>query len=340
MEQLIFCTLYDSYYMDKGIALYLSLANVTENFLLYVFCFDNKSYKILMDKSYPYVKAVHHSEFESPELLKLKKERSKAEYCWTCTPIVIEYVLRNYGEQSCTYLDSDLYFFADPRILFKEIEENNADVVITKHRFKDNKYGRKLEERNGTYCVQFNYFKNTSAAAKVLTWWKEKCLEWCYDIPEPERMGDQKYLNYFLKLFKGVHELAYLGGGVAPWNLEQYRLDEKSKNQIILKDKADGEFQLVFYHFQNIRYFSRYRVNIKSQTKNKKLKYAIYIPYLERVEEIRNDLQREYGLNFEPKRLKRSSNPFVGFLQRYFAVFKVQTLSDIIDLRKLKRYLR
>lgn len=338
MEKLIFCTLYDSYYMDKGIALYLSLERVAEEFLLYVFCFDDKSYEVLKQSNYLHMKAIHYSEFETPELIDIKKVRSKAEYCWTCTPIVIEHVLKQYGESACTYLDSDLYFYADPQILFQEIALNHADVVITKHRFKDNRYGRKLEKRNGTYCVQFNYFKNTDAAAKVLTWWKEKCLEWCYDIPEPDRMGDQKYLNQFTKLFSGVHELEYLGGGVAPWNLEQYRLETRNGNHIILQDKSGEKFQLVFYHFQNIRYLSQYIVNIKSQTKSKKLKYVIYIPYLKEIEEIRSSLRQEYGFSFEPKKLKRSSNCLVGFLQKHFAALKIQSVSDIIDLRKLDKY--
>lgn len=32
-----FCTLFDSYYLDKGLALYSSLEKVSEDFTLYVF---------------------------------------------------------------------------------------------------------------------------------------------------------------------------------------------------------------------------------------------------------------------------------------------------------------
>ena len=42
-----FCTLFDSYYLDKGLALYASLDKVCENFTLYIFCFDDRSYEIL-----------------------------------------------------------------------------------------------------------------------------------------------------------------------------------------------------------------------------------------------------------------------------------------------------
>jgi len=213
-----------------------------------------------------------------------------------------------------------------------------ADVTIVEHRFKDNNYGRKLEARNGKYCVEFNYFRNNENAKKVLSWWKEKCFEWCYDIPEPDRMGDQKYLNQFTTLFEGVHELQHLGGGVAPWNLEQYSIERIEGTNICMKTEENDKFPLVFYHFQNIRYMPGRKVNIKSQTKNKKLKYAIYVPYLKELEEIRGLLIQTYGLDFNPNRLVRSSNWLVGFLQRHFAALKVRYISDVMNLDQLEKY--
>ena len=271
-----FCTLFDSYSLDKGIALYKSLENVSNDFTLYIFCFDDKSYEVLNDLCFRHAVIIHHNEFERPELLEKKRERSKAEYCWTCTSVIIEYVLDNYDVNSCTYLDSDLFFYFDPQIIFDEIFAANANVVIVEHRFKDNKYGRKLEKRNGKYCVEFNYFDQSTNSRKVLSWWKNKCLEWCYDQPEEDRMGDQKYLNHWKRDFIGVHELQHLGGGVAPWNLEQYNLERVYDNKIEMSTTQGVVFPLVFYHFQNIRYLPGRKVNIKSQTKNKKLKYLIF----------------------------------------------------------------
>ncbi len=335
-----FCTLFDSYYLDKGLALYFSLEKVCPDFVLYVFCFDDAAFRILSGKKYEHMVVLHHSAFETEKLLALKKERSKAEYCWTCTPVIIEYVLEHYPVESCTYLDSDLYFYANPQILFDEIEDHRADVVIVPHRFKDNRDGRQMEERNGKYCVQFNYFRQSENARKVLSWWKGKCLEWCYDIPEPDRMGDQKYLNHWTRDFEGVWELQYLGGGVAPWNLEQYQICRDEKVCLIMQDHRGEKFTLVFFHFQNLRYLPGKKVNIKSQTKDKRLKYKIYIPYLQEIEQIRENLVKEYGLSFEPKKLQRSSNRIVGFLQRHFAAYKVRTLSDVVDLRNLEKYKR
>ena len=71
-----FCTLFDSYYLDKGIALYRSLESVSSDFTLYIFCFDEKSHDILRNLNFEHAVILHNSVFETPQLLELKKEIS------------------------------------------------------------------------------------------------------------------------------------------------------------------------------------------------------------------------------------------------------------------------
>lgn len=330
-----FCTLFDSYYLDKGLTLYRSLEQCGAAFKLYIFCFDDSAYHILNELKLKYAVMIHHSEIEDETLLKLKKERSKAEYCWTCTPVIIEYVLKHLKQPDCTYIDADLYFFQNPQILFDEIEKEKADIVITKHRFKNSPNGRRLQKRSGKYCVEFNYFNQSANAREALEWWKKKCFEWCYHLYEPDRMGDQKYLEKFPELFQGVHELENLGGGVAPWNLGQYRLKEMKDGQLLLEEKQTGHlFPLIFYHFQNIRYLSENTVNISSGTHSKKTKDAIYKPYLAQIEQSRKELKK-YGVTFSVKKVY-SSNQAIAFLQGNILRYKVKSLSDIYQLEQFR----
>lgn len=340
-----FCTLFDSYYLDKGIALYQSLEKVSGDFHLYIFCFDDRSNEILKDMKLERATILHHSDIEkeTDKLLELKKERSKAEYCWTCTPVIIEYVLKHYPVESCTYIDADLYFFSNPQILFDEIKEADANIVITEHRFSDSPKDRRYLRRSGKYCVEFNYFDQSENAKKALNWWKEKCFEWCYHLYEPERMGDQKYLEKFPGLFNGVHELQHLGGGTAPWNLAQYELVSGSNTQsandsmgVNLKEKKSGkEFPLVFYHFQNIRYLSDKKVNINSCTHSNPLKRAIYLPYLSNIEQVRKELMPQ-GVDFSVKK-SYSSNPLIAFIQRNILQYKIRSFSDIYNLEEIRK---
>lgn len=330
-----FCTLFDSYYLDKGLTLYRSLEECTEDFKLYIFCFDDRSFHVLQEFKLNYAVLTHHSSIEDERLLNLKKERSKAEYCWTCTPVIIEYVLKHYQEPSCIYIDADLYFFRSPQVLFDEIAESRANIVITEHRFKNDWKGRRLCRRSGKYCVEFNYFDQSENAWKALDWWKERCLEWCFHLYEPERMGDQKYLEKFPGLFEGVHELQHLGGGVAPWNLRQYRLKKAGDGAPVLVERKTGtEFPLIFYHFQNIRYINENTVNVSSETHSKNTKDAIYKPYLAKIEQSRRML-KEYGITFSVKKLY-ASNKFIAFLQGNVLRFKVKSLTDIYHLNQFR----
>ena len=331
-----FCTLFDSSYIDKGIALYESLEKYTNDFCLYIFCFDEKTYRVLLDINFKNAIIINIKQIEDDILLKKKKERSRAEYCWTCTPIIIEHVLLNYKVKSCTYIDSDIFFFGSPEILIKEIEDNNADVCIVPHRFNNDSEGRRLEDKSGKYCVEFNYFKNNRNGLSVLRWWKNKCLDWCFDISEVDRMGDQKYLCYFETNFENVYILDNLGGGVAPWNIKQYKLVSNNNGEVILNDKNIGDFKLIFYHFQNIRYFNKNYVNIKSMTNDVLLKSSLYYPYLKIIEEIRDMLRNKYDICFHSSKLGLSSNQLLGFLQSNFAAYKIRYLSDIVNLNKIR----
>ena len=72
-----FCTLFDSYYLDKGIVLYESMKKVSDDFMLFVFCFDDRSYEVLNDLNFEKMTVIHHSSFENEELLKVKKKDQK-----------------------------------------------------------------------------------------------------------------------------------------------------------------------------------------------------------------------------------------------------------------------
>lgn len=334
-----FCTLFDSNYLDKALAMHKSLQRTCEDFTLYVMCFDERSYFVLQDLSYPEIIPERLSDFETPELLAVKSIRSKAEYCWTCTPAVIEYFMDKYKLDVMTYIDADLYFFSNPKVLFDEIKNAGAHVGIMEHRFENNDENHYA----GKYCVEFNYFDNSTVARKVLAWWKEKCLEWCFHKYEPEteehceRYGDQKYLEQFEKLFEGIHVIENFGGGVAPWNLAQYSLEQTDGEKIILTLKKNGmKMPLIFYHYQNLKYISRYKVNINSQTKDKKLKNAIYYPYLREITTIRHMLNNHYNIDLDFRK-SYSSNKLKAFIQKYIMPYKVKYLSDIINLKKIMR---
>lgn len=234
-----FCTLFDSGYIQRGLALYDSLCKTCDAFHLYIMAFDDKSYDMLTNLGLPNMTVVNLKNFEDERLLEVKPTRSRAEYCWTCGPSVIYYFITTYNLESCTYLDSDLYFYRSPQLLFKEIGE--MSVAITDHYAPH-------EIPQGRYCVQFMYFKNDEWGIKALTWWRDRCIEWCYAHFEDGKFGDQKYLEDFPKLFKNVHVVKTRGAGIASWNLSQYVFDKKNLSFVFVNELYD----IVFVHYHGL----------------------------------------------------------------------------------------
>lgn len=283
-----FCTLFDSNYASRGLALIESLNRVTKDFKLYVLAFDQAIYEYLISQEIPNIEIIAMKDFEDQALLRIKPTRNRAEYCWTCTPSLIKYCLEVYNLDQCTYLDADLYFYSDPKILLSEMKDQS--VLITDHRYTP-EYNQSLT--SGKYCVQFVSFKNNSNGMKVLSWWRERCLEWCYARAEDGKFGDQKYLDNWTRDFSGVHELKHLGGGVAPWNVQQYKIQHSDEQNISLIENVSGDtFPLIFYHFHALKIFKDY-YDLGNYKLGDDIKTHLYGIYLENIKKIDRELREK-----------------------------------------------
>lgn len=282
-----FCTLFDSYYLSRGINLYNSLEEHCTDFHLYIFAFDNNSFDVLVKMKLKNATIISLNEFENEDLLAVKSKRTIAEYCWTCTASTISYSIENFSLDHCVYLDADMMFFSSVEPIFKEID--SASVAITAHNFSDD---LKVDEIYGKYCVQFVFFRNDKNGQLALNWWKQSCIDWCFAILEEERYGDQKYLNYFKEKFQNVIELQHNGVGVAPWNINRFNI-YKEKGRIMLSENLINKVPLIFYHFQGLKFVEDNNRIISEASKvyisNPVLK-IIYAPYIEKLSEINKKL--------------------------------------------------
>jgi hypothetical protein len=60
-------------------------------------------------------------------------------------------------------------------------------------------------------------------------------------------------LDDWTERFKGVHVLQHLGGGVAPWNVQQYEITDEHQILKGIERTSSSSFKLVFYHFHNLQ---------------------------------------------------------------------------------------
>ena len=275
-----YVTLFNQYYFTRGLAMMESLVSHSPDILITVICFDDDTYQKLSALNRSYIHPVALEAFETEALKKVKATRTLAEYCWTCTSFSIAYVLDYLKVDSCTYLDADLYFFASPQPLIDEM--GNSDVLITPHRYTPC-YDQ--SRTAGVYCVQFMRFTNTAAGLCALQWWQNACLEWCYNRFEEGKFGDQKYLDDWTTRFQGVHVLKHLGGGVAPWNVQQYNISKQEGVNLIDK-KTKATFPVIFYHFHQLRYLNAHAVDYGHYVLSKGVRRFLYQPYVQHLQRL------------------------------------------------------
>lgn len=276
-----FCTLFDSNYLSRGLCMIDSLIEVCPDFKVFVFAFDNTTYSILSKINFPQMKVISLSDFEDEQLLLIKSTRNRTEYFWTCTSSTILYCLSNFEIDHCVYIDADIYFYSNPQVLVEEFDK--YDVMITEHR-----YTKEYDISNlyGKYCVQFLYFKNNQNGTHILNWWRNACLDWCYAKTEEGKFGDQKYLDNWTVLFEGVHVLNNLGGGVAPWNVQQYDIAKNGEGLMGFEKKNKTSFSIVFFHFHHViindgRFIKSY--NLGPYRLNEEVIKLIYKPYIKKL---------------------------------------------------------
>lgn len=272
-----YVTLFDTNYLPRGLVLYRSLARTVPDFRLRVVCLDLETASTLQKLELPWLETIPLVELEAahPELLAVKSGRSRTEYAWTLTPASCLFALeRDSALQEITYLDADLMFFADPEPFFSEL--NGDSVLITPHRFSTQ--WQHLEPLSGTYNVQFMTFRRDDRGLATLRWWHERCIEWCFQRHEDGKFGDQKYLDDWPKRFAGIHVLEHPGGGLAPWNVANHELADRT---------VDGR-QLVFFHYhglhlhRTIRRTLDWRIDYPTTESERELLWNPYIRELER----------------------------------------------------------
>src|SRR6185437_5328485 len=136
---------------------------------------------------------------------------------------LLDWLLRTRAEiEILSYLDGDLYFFSDPEPIFESFKAFSSLVIA--HRFHPR---RKFMEVYGLYNVGWLSFRRDPDGLACLAWWRDRCLEWCYDRLENDRFADQKYLDRFPELFRGVLVLDHPGANLAPWILGRHQLHSR-----------------------------------------------------------------------------------------------------------------
>ena len=295
-----FCTYFDINYLPRALCLLDSLERYCASFKLYMLCMDDTSLAIVKALDNQKIIAFGLSEFETanPMLPVLKEARSQVEYYYTCGPVFIRYVMDfDPSIDIITYLDSDLYFFADPELLFEAFQGYSIGVMA--HHLPE---FRTRDVKQGVFNVGWISFRRDKDGMNCLELWRDQCIDWCFERFEDGKYADQLYLDQWPQQFKGFYEYTHHGANVAPWNVGDYRVSFQDQN-IYMDD-----YILIFYHFAGLKKISKAKYNPNLGLTLKPLHPIVkqmYIEYIELLENYSKDLNPTASIRHHGGRLFR-----------------------------------
>ena len=286
-----YCTLFDKYYLYQGLALYNSLVATTGNFSLYALAMDDESFIVLSKLNYESLIPIRIDDLLTDEIRVIRENTSHGQFCWVNQPLICQHLLEHHGLEMVTYLESDSFFFSDPEVLFEELGESSVSLVP--HNFSsefDN------SDVAGSFCVQFNAFRNDGRARSVLADWIK--ANFLYSKLSPNFYPGQKCIDTWPEKFPGVKILKNKGAGVAPWNIRGYLLGES--NGI---PSVDG-VPVVFYHYHQYGRFVNGAHELGSYPMTTEVVETFYRPYvlaLRHAEQVIRNIDPEFKFRREYK---------------------------------------
>ena len=272
-----FTTYFDKNYLSRGLVLYDSIVNYCGQFRLYVLCLDAFTFEYFLKNSGSYpeliILSLNDLEEYDKEFKGCKTNRSKIEYYFTMSPCLPLFLLKKYNIPHICSLDTDMKFYSSPEVILSYLDKYS--VLITPHNFSTE---IKQYEVYGIYNVSFQVFKNDKNGLICLESWRKQCIDWCYDKYEDGKFADQKFLDTWITDFKGVCAIDILGIGVAPWNINAYKITVRD-NQVYVNDS-----KLICYHFYGLRIINKHLIthrltSFAVKISKEKTKY-LYKPYI------------------------------------------------------------
>ncbi len=271
-----FCTYFDKNYLSRGLALFDSLARHCPSFRLFVLCLDEETFRFLSATDRPELVLIRlsHLEADDPELAATRPTRSMIEYYFTLTPAWLCHVFARFSDvELLTYIDSDFRMFSSPEPLYEEL--GVGSIAVVEHRLPGE---LDVQKDRGRFNVGWLSFRRDDNGLACVRWWRERCIEWCYDRVENGKFADQKYLDEWPQLFGGVRILQHPGVSIAPWNLAGHSVRIRAGHAEI-----DGR-PLICFHFHGFKHLIGllYETGLAGYpvALDRELRDAIFNPYL------------------------------------------------------------
>ena len=234
----------DINYIVRFLALAESLNQHEREYHIYALCLDNQSTKILKILKPSHISLIPLTDLEAFDLklFSTKPKRHLVDYYQTITPCYLLYIFESFPTiNQLTYLDPDIYIFSDPTPVFDEI--GKSSIALVPNNFSPN---REAQKHHGKFGVSWLTLRRNKHALNALNWFRDKCIEWCYDRIENNKYGDQGYLELLAKTFPNVVQLNRPGIILGVWNIDNFQLNYVDEIIVV------SGYPIISFHFQGV----------------------------------------------------------------------------------------
>jgi hypothetical protein len=182
-------------------------------------------------------------------------------------PFFLEFLLDQFHYDSVVYIDPDIMLYSNLDELFM-LQETNS-IILTPHLLDNTKNDRQIIDflSYGIYNLGFISINNDINGRKLLSWWQNKLIDYCYLDLDHSLAWDQKWMDFAPAFFDSVYILKNPGYNFAYWNMNERAV---TKNQNVFY--VNSAYKLIFVHF------SHYKPQFKNEIahiENFELRYKI-----------------------------------------------------------------
>tara|TARA_B100002052_G_C15855819_1_gene587430 strand:- start:491 stop:1480 length:990 start_codon:yes stop_codon:yes gene_type:complete len=256
-----YVTYFDKNYLVQGLTLINNIQEKSNYNKIIVVTLDNYTEEALIKLNLEDVFIVNICKIIENQKVDFKNKRTRREYIWTLTPMIIKYTSIAFNSDYLIYLDADMFMLKSDINILEKFIQSNKSTFITPHFYAPN---LDQTESSGRFCVQYLIF-NLKNSRDIIDDWVDDCLDDCSEDHSIHGMGDQKYLTFWEKKYKNrIYVATDNGFFLAPWNLNYYRYSDA-----------------IFFHFQGFKvYKNKYCILLNSFEINKYVKKFIYHKYI------------------------------------------------------------
>ncbi len=212
---LTFCTILDSSDLPRTLALHRSLSAHAGNFTLFALCLDAACEQGLRPAAATQIVPLAALTAAHPALAAARADRTPAEFKLTCKPWLLRHVLPLVpAGETVTLVDAGLYFFAPPVGVFATV--GRASIALTPHRPP---FAPEHLARHGRFHAGWITLRHDATGLAAAAGWAAQCTDWCFQLAEPNRYAEQKYLDAWPEKYPGTVSLDDAGINTVPANL-------------------------------------------------------------------------------------------------------------------------